>query len=63
MKTPYAPTATVLIAVLVKKDLLEMVQSVKVIENLFKSLFFKYDRHHKPYDHGIDRSFPRIKMF
>ena len=43
MKTPCAPTAMVLTAVLVNKDLLEMVQSVKVLENLFKSLLFKYE--------------------
>jgi len=30
METPYAPTATVLTAVLVNKDLLEMVQFVKI---------------------------------
>ena len=42
-RTPIAPTAMVLTAVHVKKDLLEMVQSVKVLENLFKSLLFKYE--------------------
>ena len=41
MKTPYAPTVTVLTAVLANKDLLEMEQFVKVRGNLIKSLYFK----------------------